>query len=351
MLLAAAYTTSHTKDGPVAEDKTRILNVGSFFGDFRRSLIENPFSTIATTHCEKAAPSRPSSQASFTPSSVGAEDFKTVQESHNLEDLPVYTSDEVAQRNGADGTPIWMSYGGVIYDVTEFIHNHPGGSEKIIQAAGSAIEPFWHLYRQHFASDLPIRMMEHMAVGQLDPADQEAIDAQMEVLEADDPYVHEPTKERDAALKVHSDTPMNAEVPTRLLTASYLTPTSLFYIRHHHPVPLLTEKQLKEFCLKVDVSALYDDDNDDKKQKDKQHVLKLSLEDLQKMPQSKVTVTMQCSGNRRGGYNAYQRTSGTPWGACTTCIVYPPFAVFSPSTIFFIRTHIFEISCMRILST
>jgi len=38
-----------------------------------------------------------------------------------------------------------------------------------------AIEPFWHIYRQHFASDLPIRLMEHMAIGRLKESDQEIL--------------------------------------------------------------------------------------------------------------------------------------------------------------------------------
>ena len=32
---------------------------------------------------------------------------------------------------------------------TEFVANHPGGSDKIMMAAGKAIDPFWNLYRQH----------------------------------------------------------------------------------------------------------------------------------------------------------------------------------------------------------
>jgi cytochrome b involved in lipid metabolism len=31
----------------------------------------------------------------------------------------------------------------------EFVANHPGGSDKIMMAAGAAIDPFWNLYRQH----------------------------------------------------------------------------------------------------------------------------------------------------------------------------------------------------------
>ena len=256
----------------------------------------------ATSRCEEEPNTQAQAQP-VTPSSVAGEDFEALQGSHDLDQMPVYTADEMSQRNGENGTPIWMSYGGVIYDVTDFIHNHPGGSEKIIQAAGSAIEPYWYLYRQHFASDLPMRLMEHMAVGRLDEADQEAIDEQMEALEKDDPYAREP--DRHPHLRVHSDTPMNAEVPTRLLTQSYLTPNDLFYLRHHHPVPFLTEKQLHDYRLKVDLTAY----------RGAGKVLKLSLDELKKLPKVTVTATLQCSGNRRGGFNAFQRTSGTPWGA------------------------------------
>lgn len=146
-----------------------------------------------------------------------------------------------------------------------------------------------------------MRLMEHMAVGRLAEADQDAIDEQMEALEKDDPYQHEP--KRNPHLKVHSDTPMNAEVPSHLLTQSYLTPSDQFYIRNHHPVPLLTAKQIQEYRLKIDLSAY----KGGKK-------ISLSLDDLRKMPQKKITVTLQCSGNRRGGFNTFQRTSGTPWG-------------------------------------
>ena len=73
----------------------------------------------------------------WTPAEVAKEDYTTVTQEHDIDKLPVFTSDEVAQNDGQDGKPIWMSYGGVVYDVTHFIANHPGGSEKILQAAGS----------------------------------------------------------------------------------------------------------------------------------------------------------------------------------------------------------------------
>jgi len=53
-----------------------------------------------------------------------------------------------------------------------------------------------------------------------------------------------------------SHEPMNAEVPHDQLTQSYLTPNDLFYIRHHHPVPLLSDVELRQWRLKVDLTAL-----------------------------------------------------------------------------------------------
>ena len=236
----------------------------------------------------------------FTPSSVSNEDFQSVQDGHDIDKMPEYSADEVAANDGTDGKPMWMSYGGVVYDVTDFIANHPGGAEKISMAAGGAIEPFWHLYRQHYASDLPMKLMEHMVIGRLNEADQEKIDEQLSVLEEDDPYAREPA--RHQALKIHSDTPMNAECPTHLLNKSYLTPNSLFYIRHHHPVPYLTEREVQNYKLKVDLSEYG------------KGVVSFSMDDLEKMPKTEVVATLQCSGNRRSGFNAFQRTSGTPWG-------------------------------------
>ena len=74
------------------------------------------------------------------------------------------------------------------------------------------IEPFWYVYRQHFATDLPSQLMEKMIIGELLEADQEKVDQKMETLSetAIDPYALEPTT-RHEALIVHSEQPMNAE--------------------------------------------------------------------------------------------------------------------------------------------
>ena len=238
-----------------------------------------------------------------TPSVVDREDMEDVT-AHSLnldlDALPEYSSKDIAQYNGQNGKNVYMSYGGLVYNVTHFIANHPGGAEKIMTAAGSAVEPFWYHYRQHFASDLPIKLMEHMIVGRLAETDQEVIEDQMAVLMEHDPYAKEPL--RHASLIVHGDTPMNAETPSHLLTQNYLTPSSLFYIRHHHPVPFLSTKDEANFKLTIDLSAYG------------KGKIELTMDDIQKLPKTEINATLQCSGNRRGGFNEVKRTSGTAWG-------------------------------------
>ncbi|GAX21604.1 sulfite oxidase [Fistulifera solaris] len=259
------------------------------------------FLTSQTAKCDKGETEK---LKNVTVSQVAKEDLDELDSSIDFDHLPIYSSGDVARNNGEDGRPIWMSYGGIVYDVTEFVANHPGGSEKIMTAAGSAVEPFWYLYRQHYASDLPMRLMEHLVVGKLDEKDQELIDEQVAELEKEDPYAREPRRHAD--LRIHSDTPMNAETPAKWLNEHYLTPNALFYIRHHHPVPILTEAQLHDFRLQLDMKECKGDEN--------APPLSLSLDELKSMPSTTVTVTLQCSGNRRSGFNEHQRTSGTAWG-------------------------------------
>jgi cytochrome b involved in lipid metabolism len=68
----------------------------------------------------------------FTPVQVGDESFPSAEDHEaEMQKHPIYTSEQVAENDGTDGKPVWMSYGGVVYDVTEFVANHPGGSEKV----------------------------------------------------------------------------------------------------------------------------------------------------------------------------------------------------------------------------
>uniref|UniRef100_A0A8C4KE09 Cytochrome b5 heme-binding domain-containing protein n=1 Tax=Dromaius novaehollandiae TaxID=8790 RepID=A0A8C4KE09_DRONO len=38
---------------------------------------------------------------------------------------------------------VWVTHGTEVFDVTDFVELHPGGADKILLAAGGALEPFW----------------------------------------------------------------------------------------------------------------------------------------------------------------------------------------------------------------
>jgi hypothetical protein len=64
--------------------------------------------------------------------------------------LPTYTSAEVATHNTCvGGARVWVTYGDGVFDITDFVANHPGGADKIMLAAGASIEPFWQGLADH----------------------------------------------------------------------------------------------------------------------------------------------------------------------------------------------------------
>lgn len=79
-------------------------------------------------------------------------------------DLPMYSLDEVMKHNSNE-TRIWVSYGQGVYDITEFVSQHPGGSEKIMMAAGTSVEPFWMLYGVHKSSNV-LAILEKYRIGE-----------------------------------------------------------------------------------------------------------------------------------------------------------------------------------------
>ena len=162
-----------------------------------------------------------------------------------------------------------------------------------------------------------MRIMNKLAIGRLAEKDQDVIDAKMEKMSDEnlDPYDLEPT--RSPLLIVHSDQPMNAEVPADNLTEQYLTPAEIFYIRHHHPVPLLETEDEKKFKLEVDLSSFGKPSRQFLRSSPSK---KFTLADIKKLPKVEVVATLQCSGNRRGDMNKIKRTSGTSWdqGAVST---------------------------------
>merc|ERR1712130_889804 len=79
--------------------------------------------------------------------------------------------------------------------------------------------------------------------------------------------------------------PFVAETPISLLTDNFITPTELFYVRNHLPVPQI---KIDEWHLDVTGLGLKQD-------------LKLSFEQLKKdFPKHEVVAALHGGGNRRG---------------------------------------------------
>ncbi|XP_045453584.1 cytochrome b5-like [Melitaea cinxia] len=60
-----------------------------------------------------------------------------------MAEVQKYTIADVASRNGKDGSPVWMIYKDVVYDVTSYIPQHPAG-DVILEEAGKDMTKAFH---------------------------------------------------------------------------------------------------------------------------------------------------------------------------------------------------------------
>ncbi|KAK7497145.1 hypothetical protein BaRGS_00011675 [Batillaria attramentaria] len=200
--------------------------------------------------------------------------------------LPTYTLAEVAQHKTKE-TRIWVTYKNGVYDITDYVTSHPGGT-KILLAAGGPMEPYWNLYGVHKHPGI-IKIAEKYRIGNITerpPA---------ESVSVNDPYGSEPA--RNPVLIPSSKKPFNAEPPALLLVDSFLTPNELFYVRNHLPVP---QVNLKTYTLDVEGPK---------------KVLKFTYDDLIKLPKKSVAAVVQCAGNRRSDMVDIKPVKGLNWGA------------------------------------
>ena len=198
--------------------------------------------------------------------------------------LHKYTYSEIEKhKKKEDG--IWVTYKDSVYNITDFIDSHPGGKDKILLAAGKGVEPYWNTYKQHTNSKTLMEdILPNMKIGTIldyDPKKYAGFK---------DPYINDP--QRDSDLVFHSVTPCNAEVPAKSITDEWVTPNHLWYIRNHTPVP----------DIDIDAYRLTISPNN----------IELNMKDILKFNSKKVTTTIQCGGNRRGGFK--KKTMGTQWG-------------------------------------
>ncbi|MCL4131874.1 UNVERIFIED_CONTAM: hypothetical protein GTU68_049253 [Idotea baltica] len=148
-------------------------------------------------------------QKALTEVSVETEDYGKF-----VSGLPLYKSSEVREHSTVEKR-VWISFRHGVYDITDFIQEHPGG-DKIMLGAGGSVEPFWALYAVHKNRHV-LDLLEKYRIGNLSEEDVGA-----DVKDMDDPYANEPR--RHSVLKPSSKEPFNAEPALSLLVESLRTP-------------------------------------------------------------------------------------------------------------------------------
>ncbi|XP_043490186.1 sulfite oxidase [Polistes fuscatus] len=217
-----------------------------------------------------------------------SEETKNIECGKLKKDLQTYTLEEVGKHYNKENR-IWVTYKEGVYDITDFIERHPGGSSKIMMAAGSSIEPFWSIFANHNTPEI-YALLESMRIGNISK-----IDAKSNISDLSDPYANEPTRHK--ALKINGHKPFCAETPSSLLIESFQTPADLFYVRNHLPVP---EIDLKTYTVEIAV------ENDTKKI--------LDFDAIKNYPKYTITSAIMCGGNRRSEMAEVKPLKGLSWG-------------------------------------
>jgi sulfite oxidase len=217
-------------------------------------------------------------------------DIQTPKYGAHKDNLPTYRIAEIASHNSWDKR-IWVTYKNGVYDVTDFVAGHPGGT-KILLAAGKAVEPFFRTYAIHWTEEV-MDILDGYRIGNVHPDDMKLVTMK----KADDPFVNDP--DRHPVLVVNSEKPFNAEPPPELLTDNFNTPNEIFFVRNHLPVPKIDEKRFK-----VEISGI-----------GVRRPLYFTVEELKKKFQvHTISAALQCAGNRRSEMAQVKHVRGLSWG-------------------------------------
>jgi sulfite oxidase len=282
---------------------------------------QQQISTRSTrSFCERAASPPAAAAAAPPPPSTarGNEQIATNEPSQSLSQLQYYyTPDQVAERNGiGDQKDVWVSFQGKVYDITDFVAQHPGGS-IIRDAAGGPLENYWAYWAYHSLLDRPMNFLKKYEIGLLladdddDDGDGEVVQSlkdirqEMQLKEirqemyAGDPNRQESIEHGQIALCYQ---PWCSEIAPQQQETLY-TRNQVFYVRNHAPVPDLAKEDYS-----ITVSSQLPNYSEVKQT--------IRLENLSSR-YSVVTVPsiLQCAGNRSADLMAVAPTAfaGTPF--------------------------------------
>ena len=79
---------------------------------------------------------------------------------------PVITVEELKKHNSESS--LWVVYDGEVYDLTNFVKQHPGGREAILSAGSQDLGRLWALYPVHFQKASTLETLQRHRIGQLE---------------------------------------------------------------------------------------------------------------------------------------------------------------------------------------
>ena len=80
----------------------------------------------------------------------------------------------------ADREAVWVSFDGGVYDVTEFLDSHPGGSGRIEMVKGHDLSGAWSVYELHLQRQHIRDLLEVYRIGNLSEADRKRAEQRSE---------------------------------------------------------------------------------------------------------------------------------------------------------------------------
>jgi sulfite oxidase len=217
-------------------------------------------------------------------------------------ELPTFSLADIEAHSKPESGKMLVIFQRGVYDVTNFIPNHPGGA-RILLAGGKSVEPFWAIFQNHHEPHV-YEILSELRVGNLKEEDYEEMQ-KSSAMDASDPYANDPHSERNLMLTVRSEKPFCAEPDPSVSLATFITNTPLHYIRNHMPVPDIKEEDYRLQVIGPDGKEFV-----------------FTLQELkEKFPKKEIVATLQCIGNRAQSLKK-EKQVGTFYGTAISTSVW-----------------------------
>lgn len=81
--------------------------------------------------------------------------------------MPEFSKDEVAAHTSKQEGGVWVTYKGLVLDLTDFLHDHPGGESLIQKYAGKDISIIYSSDKYHVHSVTSFAILHSLVIGTL----------------------------------------------------------------------------------------------------------------------------------------------------------------------------------------